>query len=58
MRDVAALSGVLKELGEKEFFQKPLQVLRVLKILQMINEEALGLNSTIEDERTLFYRYR
>lgn len=57
MRDVASLSGVLKELGEQEFFQKPLQVLRVLKILQMINEEALGLNSAIDDERTLFYRY-
>lgn len=58
MRDIAALSGVLSELSDKEYFQSPIHVLRFLRVLNIINQEALGITDPIENEETLFYRYR
>ncbi|ASA25835.1 hypothetical protein [Paenibacillus donghaensis] len=58
MRDIAYLSGVLSELGSQNAFQTPSEILRFLRIIQMINEEALGLDEPIENADTLYYRYR
>ncbi|MBZ9533273.1 hypothetical protein KGR20_03250 [Cytobacillus oceanisediminis] len=58
MRDMAALAGVLNELSDKESFQAPKNVLRFIRILNLINQEALGITDRIENEDTLFYRYR
>nr|WP_231784168.1 hypothetical protein [Lentibacillus sp. JNUCC-1] len=58
MRDLAALSGVLNELSDKEYFQSPFHVLRFLRVLNIINQEALGIADPIENEDTLYYRYR
>lgn len=58
MRDMAALAGVLNELSDKESFQAPKNVLRFIRILNLINQEALGITDPIENEDTLFYRYR
>lgn len=58
MRDMAALAGVLNELSDKESFQAPKNVLRFIRILNLINQEALGITDLIENEDTLFYRYR
>ncbi|PRP51537.1 hypothetical protein ACRV5I_06075 [Bacillus halotolerans] len=58
MRDITQLSGVLTELSDKEYFQSPIHVLRFLRVLNIINQEALGIAEPIESEETLFYRYR
>ena len=58
MRDLVSLSGVLSELGPTNAFSVPGEVLRFLRIIQLINEEALGLGDPIENSDTLYYRYR
>ncbi|MFP5111684.1 hypothetical protein ACSU64_04815 [Bacillaceae bacterium C204] len=58
MRDIASLSGVLSDLGSQNAFQSPGEILRFLKIIQLINEEALGLDDPIENAETVYYRYR
>ena len=58
MRDIAQLSGVLSDLGSQHAFQTPMEILRFLRIIQLINEEALGLDEPIQNSDTLFYRYR
>lgn len=58
MRDIAYLSGVLSDLGSQNAFQTPTEILRFLRIIQLINEEALGLDEPIENSDTLYYRYR
>lgn len=58
MRDMAALAGVLHELSDKESFQAPMNVLRFIRVLNLINQEALGMTDPIVNEDTLFYRYR
>jgi len=58
MRDLVSLSGVLSELGPANAFEVPSEILRFLRIIQLINEEALGLGDPIENSDTLFYRYR
>ena len=58
MLDVASLSGVLGELGSQNSFQSPVEILRFLRIIQLINEEALGLDDPIENAETVYYRYR
>jgi hypothetical protein len=58
LRDIASLSGVLSDLGSQSAFQTPIEILRFLKIIQLINEEALGLDDPIENAETVYYRYR
>jgi len=58
MNDMTTLAGVISELSSKEYFQSPLHTLRFLRVLNIIHEEALGLASAIENEHTIFYRYR
>jgi hypothetical protein len=58
MRDIASLSGVLSELGSQNAFQSPSEILRFLKIIQLINEEALGLDDPIENAEMVYFRYR
>lgn len=58
MRDIASLSGVLSELGSQTSFQSPGDILRFLRIIQLINEEALGMSDPIENADTIYYRYR
>lgn len=58
MLDVASLSGVLGELSSQNSFQSPVEILRFLRIIQLINEEALGLDDPIENADTVYYRYR
>ncbi|MGM9966476.1 MAG: hypothetical protein ACI383_03265 [Rummeliibacillus sp.] len=57
MRDIVSLSGVLNDLHSQQIYQTPIEILRFLKILKLLNEEALGLTRTIETEEELFYRY-
>lgn len=56
LRDVVKLAGVLTEL--REYFEEPLKVLEILKMLNLIQQEALGLDDPLEDEDALFYRFR
>lgn len=58
MRDIAYLAGVLSELGSQNAFQSPAEILRFLRVIQLINEEALGLQDPIENSDTIYYRYR
>lgn len=58
MKDIATLSGVLSELGSQNSFGSPVDILRFLRIIQLINEEALGLDDPIENAETVYYRYR
>nr|WP_251036170.1 hypothetical protein [Paenibacillus sp. ISL-20] len=58
MRDLSYLAGVLSDLGTLNDFQTPVEILRFLRIIQLINEEALGLDEPIENSDTLYYRYR
>ncbi|KAF6576156.1 hypothetical protein G9G54_20395 [Paenibacillus sp. EKM212P] len=56
LRDVIKLSGVLNEL--REYFEEPLKVLHMLQLLNLIHEEALGLEQPLENASALYYRYR
>lgn len=58
MRDIAYLAGVLSDLGSQNAFQSPVEILRFLRVIQLINEEALGLQDPIENSDTIYYRYR
>ncbi|WP_216675691.1 hypothetical protein [Brevibacillus sp. HB1.3] len=58
MRDIAYLTGVLSELGSQNAFQSPSQILRFLRLIQLFNEEALGLDEPIDNAETVYYRYR
>ncbi|HUD01598.1 MAG TPA: hypothetical protein VMR37_04680 [Rhabdochlamydiaceae bacterium] len=58
MRDIASLTGVLSDLGTQNAFQSPNQILRFLRLIQLFNEEALGLDDQIENAETVYYRYR
>ena len=58
LRDIAALAGVLEDLSDQQPFEAPKNVLRFMRVLHLINQEALGISEPIEDEETLFYRYR
>lgn len=58
MKDISSLSGVLSDLGAQNFFQTPSEILRFLRLIQLLNEEALGLDDPIENEETVYYRYR
>ncbi len=58
LRDIALLSGVLNDLNSQNFLQTPIEILRFLRIIQLINEEALGLDEPIENTDTLYFRYR
>lgn len=57
MRDLASLGGVLKELGGEKMYDAPLEILRFINIIQLLNEAALGIKEPIEDEKMLYYRY-
>ncbi|WP_332310138.1 hypothetical protein [Brevibacillus parabrevis] len=56
LRDIIKLSGVLSEL--REYFEEPIKVLQILKVIHLINEAALGLEEPLEDRDALYYRYR
>ncbi|MCA0149714.1 hypothetical protein LCD52_13015 [Rossellomorea vietnamensis] len=58
MKDISSLAGVLSDLGAQNFFQAPAEILRFLRLIQLLNEEALGLEDPIENEETVYYRYR
>lgn len=58
MRDMAALAGILNDISDKKSFQDPRNVLRFIRVINLINQEALGMTDPIENEDTLFYRYR
>lgn len=58
MKDIASLSGVLSDLDAQIAYTSPIEILRFLRIIQLINEEALGLDDPIENAETVFYRYR
>lgn len=58
MQDIASLSGVLSDLSAQNAFQTPREIIRFLRIIQLINEEALGLDEPIENADTVFYRYK
>ncbi|WP_456276509.1 hypothetical protein [Bacillus sp. AK128] len=58
MNDLATLSGVLSDLSSLYSFGSPGEILRFLRVIQLINEEALGLDEPIENAEMLYYRYR
>lgn len=58
MWDIASLSGVLGDLTSQNTFQSPVEILRFLRIIQLVNEEALGLDDPIENSEMVYYRYR
>jgi hypothetical protein len=58
MKDISSLAGVLSDLGAQNFFQTPGEILRFLRLIQLLNEEALGLDDPIESAETVYYRYR
>ncbi len=57
MRDISYLAGVFNDLGTHQWLT-PGGIFRFLRIIQLLNEEALGLAEPIENTDTLFYRYR
>jgi len=56
LRDLVKLAGVVTEL--RDCFEEPLKVLEILKVLNLIQQEALGLDEPLVDDEALFYRYR
>ncbi len=58
MRDIISLAGVMKDLSSEAVFQSPLEMLRFLRIIELIHEEAYGLSEPIDSADTLYYRYQ
>lgn len=57
MRDIISLAGVMKDLSTEAVFDSPLEMLRFLRIIELIHEEAFGLSEPIDNAETLYYRY-
>ncbi|WP_042476365.1 hypothetical protein [Bacillus ndiopicus] len=58
MRDLASLSAVLKDLSTEKMYDSPPEIIRFLNIIQLLNEASLGIRDPIDNEDTLYYRYR
>ncbi|MCS1384842.1 hypothetical protein NXZ75_22060 [Lysinibacillus sphaericus] len=58
MRDLASLAGVLKELSTEKMYDSPIETIRFLNVIQLINEASLGIKDTIDNEEVLYYRYQ
>ncbi|MGG1401580.1 hypothetical protein ABE288_27740 [Bacillus salipaludis] len=59
MRDIVKMAGVLKEMSDEDYFQSPVKLLKILRVLNILQEEALGLSEQeMENEKALYYRYR
>lgn len=58
MRDLASLAGVLKELSTEKMYDSPIEIIRFLNVIQLINEASLGIKDPIDNEEVLYYRYR
>ncbi|WP_153731647.1 hypothetical protein [Sporosarcina obsidiansis] len=58
MRDIISLAGVMKDLSSEAVFHSPLEMLRFLRIIELIHEEAYGLTDPIDSAETLYYRYQ
>lgn len=58
MRDMISLAGVMKELSTAAVFDKPLEMLRFLRVIELIQEESFGLADPIDSTETLYYRYK
>lgn len=58
MEDLAFLSGVLNELRIDPSFQNPIAILRCLRIIQLLNEEALGQSEPLENTEAIHHRYQ
>lgn len=58
MWDIASLSGVLGDLTTQNTFQSPVEILRFLRIIQLVHEVALGLDDPIDNSEMVYYRYR
>ncbi|MFS0781240.1 hypothetical protein [Bacillus sp. 1P06AnD] len=59
MRDIVKLAGVLKDLSDEDYYRSPVKLLKVLRLLHILQEEALGLaKGELENEKSLYYRYR
>lgn len=57
MRDIISLAGVMKDLSTEAIFDSPLEMLRFLRIIELIHEESFGLTDKIDSDDTLYYRY-
>ncbi|MCG3088382.1 hypothetical protein [Sporosarcina cyprini] len=57
MRDLISLAGVMKDLSGEAIFDSPLEMLRFLRIIELIHQEAYGLADPIDSAETLYYRY-
>jgi hypothetical protein len=57
MRDIISLAGVMKDLSTEAVFESPLEMLRFIRIIELIQEEAFGLSEPIDNAETLYYRY-
>jgi len=58
MRDLASLSAVLKDLSTEKMYDSPMEIIRFLNIIQLLNEASLGIGDPVDNEDTLYYRYR
>lgn len=58
MRDIISLAGVMKDLSTEAVFTSPLEMLRFLRMIELIREEAYGLTEPIDNAETLYYRYQ
>lgn len=57
MRDLISLAGVMKDLSTQAVFDSPLEMLRFLRFIELINEAGFGQTEPIDSEETLYYRY-
>lgn len=57
MRDIISLAGVMKDLSSEAVFDSPMEMLRFLRIIELIHKEAFGLSEPIDSAETLYYRY-
>lgn len=58
MQDLASLSSVLKDLSTEKMYESPLEIIRFLNVIELLNRASLGIDGTIDQEETLYYRYQ
>lgn len=58
MQDLASLASVLKDLSTEKMYESPEEIIRFLNVIELINRASLSIDDRLENEETLYYRYR
>lgn len=58
MQDFSSLAGVLKDLSTEKMYDSPMEIMRFLNMIQLLNESSLGISRSIDNEEMLYDCYQ